>query len=182
MIGNSIVERYAKSLYEVAVSTGIEGAVLKQITSVRDCVSAVDNREKFLKKISLVPELGENFISQLKDDLKLLPEVGNFLALLLKNKRLPLIIEICDGYLAFVDKIEEKKTFYVSYATKFTKTDEKKLIASLSKVFDGDIKCVAKKDPSLIGGAKVRFRSKILDYSVKSKLERLHRAIRGDSL
>jgi ATP synthase F1 delta subunit len=177
---NSIVERYSKSLYDVSISLGIEKIVLKQLKSVKDCVLAIDNREKYLKRISLISELGEKFVSQLKDELKLSKEVGNFVALLAKNKRLPLIVDICDGYLSLVDRIEGKKVFYVAYATTFTKTDEKNLVDDLSKVFEGKIKCVTSKDPSLIGGLKVRFRSKILDYSVKSKLERLGRAIRGD--
>ncbi|MDR2158285.1 MAG: ATP synthase F1 subunit delta [Holosporaceae bacterium] len=178
---NSVVNRYIKSLYEVSMSLGIEKIVLTQMKSIKDYVAVIDNYEKYLKKFSLMTKSGENFISMLKDELNLSKEVGNFLDLLLKNHRLSLLMEICDAYLSFVDKIKGKKIFYITYAKGFSKSDEKRLAGDLRAVFGGEIECVSVQDPLLVGGIKIQFRSKILDYSVKSRLARLSSAIRGDN-
>ncbi|MDR2723965.1 MAG: ATP synthase F1 subunit delta [Holosporaceae bacterium] len=180
-VGNSIVNKYVKSLYEVSVSYGIEKIVVAQLKSLKNCVLSLDNHEKILEKFSLVPKYGEDFIEQLKVELKLLKEVGNFLALLLKNKRLSLIVEICDAYFLFIDTIKGKKIFFITHAAEFSAADKKQLIGNFCKVFGGKIECISRKDLSLIGGIKIQFRSKILDYSIKSRLARLRQAIKGGS-
>ena len=119
---------------------------------------------------------------QLKNELKLSKEVGNFLALLLKNKRLSLIAEICSAYLLFIDRTSGKKVFLVTHATDFSRTDKKQLGDNLYKVFGGKIEFVSRKDPSLIDGIKIQFHSKILDYSMKSRLTRLRHVIQGRQL
>jgi F-type H+-transporting ATPase subunit delta len=180
-VENPIVSKYVRSLYEISVTLGMEERTSRQLESIRDCILSLDDHEKYLTKISLISKLGEGFVSLLKKELKLSKEVGNFLSLLLKNKRLPLLPSICDGYFSFVDKVNGRKVFFVTYAKTFTKTAEKQLISNLQEVFGGKIECIASKDPSLIDGIKIRFRSKILDYSMKSKLMRLKCAIRGEN-
>jgi len=179
--GNFVINRYVKSLYEVAISREIGARILVELDLIKKYISEIEDYKKFLKRISLLTKNGENFISQLADDLKLSKEMSNFLALLLKNGRLSIIVEICDCYVEFTNKIRGRKIFYVTYAKTFPKTEEKKLIGNLREVFGGEIECVSSRDPSLLGGIKVQFRSKILDYSVKSRLARLHRALRGDA-
>jgi F-type H+-transporting ATPase subunit delta len=134
-----------------------------------------------LKKKILILEQGEVFISQLKNDLQLSEEIHNFLSLLLKNKRLALIIKICDCYFKFVDNICGKRKFYITYARSFSKSDEKQLCKDLRNVCEGEIEFISNRDPSLIGGIKVQFCSKILDYSIKSRLAQLRSAIEGDN-
>ena len=179
---NSIIDKYVKSLYGVAVSVRIEKVVEKQLTSIKDLVLSMRNRKKYLEMFSLIPQYGEAFILQLKNELKLSKEVGNFLALLLKNKRLSLIAEICSAYLLFIDRTSGKKVFLVTHATDFSRTDKKQLGDNLYKVFGGKIEFVSRKDPSLIDGIKIQFHSKILDYSMKSRLTRLRHVIQGRQL
>ncbi|MDR2646143.1 MAG: ATP synthase F1 subunit delta [Holosporaceae bacterium] len=180
-VENSIANKYAKSLYDVSVSIGIEKGIADQLKILKDFILSMANYEKNLKKYSLISQYGEVFISQIKDELKLSKEVGNFLTLLLKNKRLPLIVEMCDAYFSLVSAVKGRKVFFITHATDFLSSDKKHLTDALHKIFGGKIEYVSRRDPSLIGGIKIQFRSKILDYSVKSKLTRLQSAIRGSS-
>ncbi|MDR0753263.1 MAG: ATP synthase F1 subunit delta [Holosporaceae bacterium] len=180
-VENSIASKYAKSLYDVSVSMGIEKDVVGQLKILKDFILSIENYEKCLKKFSLISQYVEFFVPQVKDGLKLSKEVSNFLALLIKNKRLPLIIEICDVYFSLVNAIKGRKVFFVTHATDFSSLDKEHLTNALHKIFGGEIEYVSRRDPSLIGGIKIQFRSKILDYSVKSKLVRLQSAIRGSS-
>jgi F-type H+-transporting ATPase subunit delta len=177
-VENSIVNRYVKALYEVAVSLKIKKQTENEIKLLKAGISTLD--KKYLKKISLITKYGENFVRQLKECLELSNQTENFLLLLAKNKRLSLLNEICDEYLSFLDKEKGRKVFFVTYAGDFSEKNKQQLMNNLAEVFDGKIEFVIQEDPSLIGGARVQFRSKILDYSVKSGLARLHRAIRGD--
>ncbi len=178
---DSVVNRYVKSLYEVAVSLKKEKEIEKQIASVKEAISQIENFDKFVKKAALVHSFGMSFIKDLVSTLKLSAEVENFLKLLLKNRRFTFIADICNGYEKFISEVNGEKVFHVTYAKSFTKSDEAKLLKNLKSMFGSNIKCIAEKDESLIDGMTVQYRSKILDYSVKSRLERLHSAIRGDN-
>ncbi|MCR5225307.1 MAG: ATP synthase F1 subunit delta [Alphaproteobacteria bacterium] len=178
---DSVVSRYIKSLYEVAVSLGKEKEIAEQLAGIKRTISHIENFEKFIKKATLMHSFGMTFINDLVRTLKLCKEVENFLKLLLKNKRFTLLTDICSGYEKFVSEVNGEKVFHVTYAKSFTKSDEERLLRNLKWTFGENVKCVAKKDESLIDGMTVQYRSKILDYSVKSRLERLHSAIRGDN-
>jgi ATP synthase F1 delta subunit len=118
-------------------------------------------------------------VNRLKKELKLSPEVSAFLDLLRKNKRLTMIIEMCNAYISLADKENSKEIILVTYAKKFPKNDEKKLLQSI-EALGRQMLCVTRKDPALIAGVKIQYRSKILDYSIKSKLDRLCNAITGN--
>ncbi|MDR0677576.1 MAG: ATP synthase F1 subunit delta [Holosporaceae bacterium] len=180
-IKDFLVNRYLKSLYKVTVSSGKEVTIVKEMDSIKKYIFAIDNYDKYLQKASLISKIGEEFIFHLKKCLKLSKQTENFLKLLHKNKRLSRIAEICDEFSGFLEKMEGKKTFYIDYAKSFSAVEKKKLQKNLQEVFGGEINCLYSCNPSLIGGITIRFHSKILDYSLKSKLLRLHSAIKGDN-
>ena len=178
---NSVVNRYVKSLYEVAVSSHTEQEIYSQLSVIKNTILQIEGYEKFIKRVALISSEGLTFVRTLIEDLQLSMVMGNFLKLLWKNRRLILLLEVCDTYTKFVEKAHGERVFYVTYAKEFSKKDEKALLMNLSEMFGDNIRCLAKKDESLIGGITVQYRSKILDYSVKSKLKRLRNAIRGDN-
>ncbi len=175
-----VVNRYVKSLYDVSIESNQESVFLKQIELLQKFLKDIPETDKFLKGHELLTYKGNAFIQNLIKELSLSVEIGNFLKLILKNKRFSLLPEICEKYLYYVGKRHGKKTFYVTYSKEFTSEDEKILVQNLGKVFKCDIKLVTRKDERLIDGLQIRHRSKVLDYSMKSKLLRLGNAMKGD--
>ncbi|MDR1551184.1 MAG: ATP synthase F1 subunit delta [Holosporaceae bacterium] len=176
-----VIDQYVRSLHAASIFVGTEKVMYSQLKLIRDCVVSLGDYVKFLKRVSVIKKWGEVFIAELISRLELSKEVSNFLALLLKNGRFALLVEICDEYFSFIsDVVRGEKIFHISYAANLTKFDKNQLVSHLQEIFGGKIRCVCHQDPSLIGGICVRHRSKILDYSLKSKLGRLRRAIRGD--
>ena len=181
IIGDAVVNRYVKALYEVSVENQQEDQFFEQIKSIREVVLGMKDSEKILKRFSLLKNEGRAFVEGLIMELDLSVEIANFLRVIAHNKRLCIIADVCDAYIDFVDKMHGKKIFYVTYAKEFSDENRIQLTNQLKQVFSGDIECVAKQDASLIDGIQIQYRSKILDYSMKSKLTRLERAIKGDS-
>ena len=178
IFGDIVVIRYVKALYEV--STGRESEFLQQIQAIREAAESVKNREKLFKRFSLLPKDGEPFVEALIQELKLLPEVGNFLKVVLSNKRFSAILDICEAYEKFYDHMTGKKVFYVTYAKDFSENNKAELSKHMQELFGGQIEFVAQQDASLIDGLQIRYGSKILDYSMKSKLERLKKSMKGE--
>ncbi len=179
-IGNSVVHRYVKSLYEVSVMMNCEKNFLEQIKNIGNFINKLEDSEKILKRLSLLSKNGFDFVQEMINELSLSKEIGNFLKLLLKNKRFELLPEICIAYENFIDSIHGKKTFYITYAKNFDKKMKKDLEEKLKSIFTGDLEFIFNADNALIDGFKIQYHSKVLDYSMKSKLVRLGNAIRGD--
>ena len=175
---NVVVSKYVGALYEV--SAGRELEFLEQVKIVREALGSVENYSEIFKRFSLLPKDGEALINTLISELKLFPEIGNFLKLVLSNKRFSEILDICEAYEKFYDLMNGKKVFYITYAKKFSHNTEAELTKRLQELFGGTIGFVTHRDDSLIDGLQIRYGSKVLDYSIRSKLERLKKSMKGE--
>jgi F-type H+-transporting ATPase subunit delta len=137
----------------------------------------VNNYEKFLKKLTLLRSFGARYVEYLKNTLGLCDILGNFLELLLSNGRINMLVEICDAYEALADKIAGRKRIFLTFARETPSSEQSKLRNDIVGVFGENVEYHVHIDPSIIDGFKVRHRSKILDYSIKSKIRRLQNAI-----
>ena len=78
--------------------------------------------------------------------------------------------------------MSEKRIFYVTYAKDFSEKTRNELAQRLRELVGGTVEFVTRRDESLIDGLQIRYGSKILDYSAKSKLNRLKRSMCGESV
>ena len=178
---NSVISKYVRALYDVAKSEGIEKNVLEQIKSIKTYIAETKNNEEILKRASLIKNFGVEFVELLIKQLNLSTELQNLLNLLRINKRLLFIVDLCDGYIKFSEDIDGKKRFFVTTVEPISDLRKKELSDMLQDTFGGKIELNLREDPSIIGGIIVQYRSKILDYSVKSRIARLHDAIRREN-
>jgi F-type H+-transporting ATPase subunit delta len=159
----------------------MERTVGDQLRNIKQSITGMKDYGRLLTRVSLIKSEGIRFIETLNELLGLTSELMNFLDLLLKNKRLNQLIGVCDAYEAYLDKLDGRKLFFVTFAKKATKTQESRLVKDLKDLFGEKIDCQVRIDPSLMGGIQVQHRSKILDYSVKSRLNRLRSAMRKEN-
>ena len=123
---------------------------------------------------------GEIFVNTLISELELFKEIGNFLKLILYNKRFTMILDFCEAFEKLYKKMNDSNVFYITYAKEFTEKNRSELTQYLQELVDGNIEFIVRKDESLIGGLQIRYGAKLLDYSVKSKLDRLKKALKGE--
>lgn len=178
---NAVVNNYVRALYEVASKQKKIKRVSEEIAALREALGQCENHSQLLKKVALTKNDSFQFATLLAQEMKLSTIVSNFLKILAENKRLFLLMNICDVFAAYVDKMQGKVKIFVTYAKKFGVAEKKSLLENLKPLLGESIECVTEKDPSLIDGFVLRHGSKVLDYSVKSKLMRLRNAIKGDS-
>lgn len=179
---NPVVTRYVEALYTVAKGQNLEQEAADILSEVCRLIETHDDWERMLSRFSLMPKDAENFVDMLSDFADCHSVVLNFLKLLARNKRFILLPQIAQKYSDYLKEIAGTKTVFVTYADEFSAKDQEELLKDLKEVFECDnVECVLQQDRSLIGGIQVRYKSKMLDYSVKSKLARLHEAIRRSS-
>lgn len=182
MEGNPVVTRYVEALYTVVKEIGLEQKTAEILADICTLIEAHDDWERMLSRFSLMPKDAEDFVDVLSESADCPSVILNFLRLLARNKRFVLLPQISREYDNYLKEIRGTKTILVTYADEFSEKEQKKLLSDLKEVFGCDnVECVLQQDRSLIGGIQVRYKSKMLDYSVKSKLARLHEAIRRSS-
>ncbi len=101
-------------------------------------------------------------------------EVLQFLMVLVNCERINLLKPIITHYLELVYKVASIKIIKISTAFIFTKLQKKTLIQKLKKLTNAqEIKLIITLDSNLIGGFLIQIDSKIMDFTVKARLQNL---------
>jgi F-type H+-transporting ATPase subunit delta len=107
---------------------------------------------------------------------------SNFLGLLAQGRRLSLLPAICEQFLAELASRRGEFTAEVRTARPLSHTQEEQLATSLRTLAGGRVHLSVKEDKSLLGGIVVRMGSRLIDTSVRGKLERLSRVLKSQSM
>ena len=177
-ISSGIAERYATAVYDLAK----EGKSVKDIESDLDgLTSALAESADFNALIGSPIYSREEqgaAIAAIADKMKLSPIMKNTLGLMADKRRLFVLPQLVS---ALRDAIAEDKgevTADVVSAKALTKTQSEKLAKSLKARMGKDVTINATVDESLIGGLIVKVGSKMIDTSIRSKLNSLQNVMK----
>ena len=105
--------------------------------------------------------------------------VRKFTGLVARNRRLFALPGMIDGYLAELARRRGESTARITVARPLTDAQWAALTAALQKSEGDDVKLDVWVDPSLIGGMIVKIGSRMVDSSVRTKLNKLKLAMKG---
>ena len=174
-----LARRYASALYDLADEQKQLDAVAGDLRNLRtlghECAefsAAAQNPrlkrsdlEKAMKQVSITA--GLNALT------------ANFLGLLAKNRRLDLLPAMVDGFLAELAQRRGEFSADVRAAQALTPAQQEALAAQLRNLAGGKVHMSVREDKSLLGGLVVKMGSRLIDASVKGKLERLERQLKS---
>ncbi len=173
--------RYADAFYELAE----ENKIMEQAAAdIRALAQLADTNTDFaalaghprLSRVQLVKLAGT-----VADALKLNPLTGKFLSLVGQQRRLSLLSAIAAAFLARLATARGEMTATVRSATALTPQQTQQLTERLSAMSGSKVQLDVREDKSLIGGLTVRIGSRLIDASVKNRLERLERALKSEA-
>jgi F-type H+-transporting ATPase subunit delta len=107
------------------------------------------------------------------------PEVRNLVGVLITNRRLSILPQVCAAFGARLAARRGVETAEVVSAIPLTDNQRAALIARLTEVGFSNVRLAERVDPSILGGLIVRIGSRLYDSSIKSKLQRLQFAMKG---
>jgi F-type H+-transporting ATPase subunit delta len=176
---SGLAERYARALFDLAD----EGRTLDQAAADLRAVAGMLDHSADLRRLIRSPiidrEAQGRAIAAIAADAQLSPLTRNFLGLLARNRRLFALPEMIA---AFLDHLAERRgevTAQVVSATPLTEAQSAALAEALRKSAGAKLAIQSRVDPSLLGGIVVRLGSRMIDASLKSKLNRLQLAMKG---
>lgn len=175
----SFARPYAKAAFEVAESQGEIDSwarFLALLASVIDRPEVAElfgnpqmNRQRLLVFLEGIcaDVLGADFASGQR----------NFLALLAENERLRMVSAISERFGELADAVAGVALATITVAFEPDKAAVERLVKAIEAHRNSRIRAEIRVDPSLIGGVKIAVGDRVIDASVREKLNSMARAL-----
>jgi F-type H+-transporting ATPase subunit delta len=177
-ISSGIAARYASAVFDLAK----EGkAIAKLETNVDDLAAALESSADLRDLISspvYSRDVQGGAVNAISKKMKLQPIMANTLSLMATKRRLFVLPQLVAQLRALIAEDKGEVTAEVTSATAMTKAQSDKLAKTLKANVGKDVIIKATVDESLIGGLVVKVGSKMIDTSIRSKLNSLQNAMK----
>ena len=179
-VSSGLSGRYAKAIYELAQEKKILTKIVDDFMSIKKLLKESDSLSNLVKSPAISKSEKQNLILKILSKVKSQQLTIKFFGTLANNGRLILINDVINDFLSEVSRINGEVKAEVTSSFKLDQDQERKVVAAISEA-TGHKKIIlsANVDQSLIGGLIVKIGSKMIDNSLKTKLNRLEIAMRG---
>jgi F-type H+-transporting ATPase subunit delta len=170
--------RYATALFELARDANSIDAVSADL----DKFNAMLSESADLKRLVLSPVFAAD--AQLKALSAVLDKAGisgtaaNFLKVLTNNRRLFAVADVIRAFRALVARFKGEASAEVTVAEPLSDKNLDALKVALKQVSGKDVTLNVKVDPSIIGGLVVKLGSRMVDSSLRTKLNSIKHAMK----
>ncbi|WP_044044469.1 F0F1 ATP synthase subunit delta [Octadecabacter antarcticus] len=177
-ISSGIAARYATAVFDLSKDAKGLKALETDIDALGAALDSSDDLRTLISSplYSRVEQGGA--IGAVAKKMKLSKTMANTLALMASKRRLFVVPQMIASLNAKIAQEKGEVTADVVSAKALTKPQSAKLAKTLSASFEADVKINATVDETLIGGLIVKVGSKMIDTSVKSKLNALQNTMK----
>lgn len=172
-----VAGRYANALFELAREAKALDTVETDLNRFGEALDAFEDLTTLVKSPLFSAEEQERALAAILDKLKIEGLTKNFLLLVTRNRRLfaaPAILRAFRGLLA---RHRGEVSAEVVAATKLQDTQRTALKQALKAALGKDVQLEERVDPSLLGGLVVKIGSRMVDTSLRTKLNSLKHAM-----
>ena len=177
-ISTGIAQRYASAVFELAK----EAKKIKDIEADLDALQAALDESADFRNLIHSPiytrEQQGDAINALAGKMGLSQIMANTLALMATKRRLFVVPQLVRTLRETIAEDKGEVTAEVTSAKALTKAQSDKLAKSLKATTGKTVSLQTKVDESLIGGLIVKVGSKMIDTSIRSKLNSLQNAMK----
>ncbi len=170
-------ERYAGSLFALAQEQGKRGEVLDGL----ERFAALVSEHRVMRSVLNNPTLrGDKVALGLRDVLARIdldPLVSRFLRVVARNRRLFAFDAIVESYRALEREARGDGLAEVTSAHPLSDAQQARLQKALTKQYGGHFSLDLRVDPNLIGGLRLRLDSRMLDATLRRRLETIKNAL-----
>ena len=171
--------RYANALFELADESKQLDEVAAELAGLKKLLGQSDDLKRLVRSPVLSREEQMRAIGAIVERAKAADITRRFVGVLAERRRLFVLAEIIDAFDRLLAARRGEVRAEVASASKLSETQLSAIRAVLKKVVGGIVKLDVRIDEDLIGGLVVRVGSRMVDASLKTKLARLHLAMKG---
>ena len=170
--------RYATALFDLAKEQGAVDAVAGDLTVIETLMTESPDLTRLVRSpvFSAIDQsqamsavLGKAGVSALTQ---------NFIKLIARNRRLFALADMIRDFRTLYERMKGRVTAEVTSAQPLTDAQRSQLFDSLKASLNKDVQLHTKVDPSILGGLIVKAGSRMIDSSIKTKLNNLKFAMK----
>jgi len=176
---SGLAERYAAALFELADERHALDAVAGDLRELRAMLAASSDLARLVRSPVLSRAEQGKAMAAIADDAKLSKLTADFIAVVAHNRRLFAVPAMIEAYL---DKLAARRgevTAEITAAQALSETQQNTLTDQLRRVVGSRVAIDVNVDPSLLGGMIVKIGSRMVDGSLKGRLQRLQLSMKG---
>ncbi len=171
--------RYASALFDLAKEASQIKEVEAELTKFQGLLDESEDLRRMVRSPVISSDEQARAIDAIMTKAEISGLAGNFLKLLTSNRRLFAVADMIKGFRSLAAKDRGEVTAEVASAAALTDAQVEALKASLKASIGKDVTLATRVDPSLLGGLVVKVGSKMIDSSLKTKLQNLKVSLNG---
>ncbi len=175
---SGVAERYASALFELASEQGVVDAVASDLSRFAEMIAESADLARVVRSPVFSAEDQLKVVSALAAAEGIYGLVANFLKLAARNRRLFILPDAIVAYSRLVSASRGEVVAQVTSALPLSDAEVADLKAALASTSGKTIRLDAKVDQSLLGGLVVKIGSRLIDTSLKTKLNSLKIALK----
>lgn len=176
---SGLAERYAAALFDLADERRELDAVAGDLRSLRAMLNDSPDLVRLIRSPVLSRDEQGKAIAALAQQAGLTRLTSDFLAVVARNRRLFEVPGMIEGYLNQLATRRGEVTAEVTSAQPLSEAQQAALGEQLRRSVGQRVTVDMKVDPALLGGLVVRVGSRMIDNSLRTKLQRLQLAMKG---
>ena len=176
---SGLAERYAAALFELADERHELDAVAGDLRELRAMLAASGDLLRLVRSPVLTRAAQGKAMAAIADDAKLSKLTTDFIAVVARNRRLFAVPAMIEAYLAKLAERRGEVTAEITAAQPLSDAQQNALGDQLRRVLGSRVAIDVHVDPSLLGGMIVKIGSRMVDGSLKGRLQRLQLSMKG---
>ncbi|HWZ39693.1 MAG TPA: F0F1 ATP synthase subunit delta [Bradyrhizobium sp.] len=170
--------RYATALFELARDEKSIDAVKADLDRFEALLSESADLKRLVRSPVFAAEVQLKALSAVLDKAEITGISANFLKVLTANRRLFAVSDVIRAFRALVAKFRGEATADITVAEPLSEKNLDALKAALKVVSGKDVTLNVNVDPSIIGGLVVKLGSRMVDSSLRTKLNSIKHAMK----
>jgi F-type H+-transporting ATPase subunit delta len=177
MRSQEIARRYAEALYNLSAEENCVEQIDNDYRHIVEEMKPIPNLSQFLTHPLVPREAKISFLREAFPNASFY--IHNMLSILIRNGREDYISMIYDEFKELRGSLEGIVQVKITTAQELTPSDRNRLSAHLAQQIGGRVKLNEEVDRDLIGGLRIELKGKVLDGSLRARLNKLKTVIAG---
>ncbi len=178
-VSAGLAERYASALFELADERRALDTVAKDLQQLRAMLAESGDLVRLVRSPVLSRAQQAAAVEALAEKAGFDDLTRKFLGLLARNRRLFAVGAMTQAFLAELARRRGEVTAHVTSAQPLSDSQLAAVTDALRRAVGSKVSVDPSVDPSLLGGLVVRVGSRMVDSSLRTKLQRLELAMKG---
>jgi F-type H+-transporting ATPase subunit delta len=175
---SALAGRYATALFELALEAGALDPVLADLKEFDALLDESADLLRLVRSPVFTADVQSKALVAVLDEAGITGLAARFLMVVTSNRRLFAVRDIVRAYRALVARHKGEVTAYVTVAEPLADAHKDEIRNTLNAVTGKDVQVDVKVDPSIIGGLVVKLGSRMVDSSLRTKLNVLKHAMK----